>query len=126
MAAFNIKVCIVQPGGFRTEGIYGQSYFTQNPIPAYDALREASMKRFAGVPGSERGDPDKAATAIVDVVKREGVAQGRAWPPYLVLGEDAEVNVKNKCAKVLGVLEEWVDVARGVSFDAPPQDGHSK
>jgi hypothetical protein len=69
---------------------------------------------------------DKAATAIIDVVRGEGAAQGRAWPPYLVLGEDAEVNMKKKCAKVLGVLEEWVDVARGVSFDAPPQEGHSK
>ncbi|KAF9471972.1 NAD(P)-binding protein [Pholiota conissans] len=125
LAPFNIKVCLVQPGGFRTEGIYGQPYFTGNPIPAYDTLREASIKRFAGVPGSEKGDPDKAAIAIVDVVRGEGVAKGRPWPPYLVLGEDAEVNVKNKCAKVLKVLDEWVDVARGVSFD-PPQDGHSK
>ncbi|KAF8964496.1 hypothetical protein BDZ97DRAFT_1815400 [Flammula alnicola] len=124
LAPLNIKVLLVQPGGFRTEGIYAQPYFTEHSIPANDPLRAASMARFASVPGSEKGDPDKAAKAIVDVVRGEGVAKGRPWPGYLILGEDAEVNVKNKCAKVLNVLDEWVDVTRGVSFDVPPV--HSK
>lgn len=38
-------------------------------------------------------------------------------PLYLVLGEDADADVRNKCAKVLGVLEEWKDVVRGVGID---------
>jgi len=119
LAQFNIKVLLVEPGAFRTEGIYGQPYFTENPIPAYDTLRKASMTRFAGVAGSEKGDPNKAVEAIVDVVNGEGVAMGRPWPGYLVLGQDAELDVKTKCAKVLGVLDNWVDVTRGVNFDVP-------
>ncbi len=117
LAPFGIKVLLVQPGSFRTEGIYGQPYFQENPIPAYDELRAASVKRFTSVPGSEKGDPDKAAAAIADVVRGEGVAKDRPWPSYLVLGEDAEVNVRNKCTKVVNTLNDWVDVARGVNFD---------
>ncbi|KAF5310169.1 hypothetical protein D9619_010213 [Psilocybe cf. subviscida] len=113
----HIKVLLVQPGGFRTEGIYGQPYYTTNPIPEYDSVRNASITRFRGVSGTEKGDPDKAAETIVDIVRREGVTNGRDWPGILILGEDAEVNVRNYCRKVLGVLGGWVDVARGVSFE---------
>lgn len=54
---------------------------------------------------------------VVDVVRGEGVAKGRPWPGYLILGEDAENDVRTKCSKVLKVLDEWVDVSRGVNFD---------
>jgi len=117
LAPFNIKVTLVQPGAFRTEGIYGQAYFTTNPVPAYDQTRAISMARFASVPGHEKGDPDKAAEVIVDVVRGEGVAKGRPWPPYLFLGEDAEADVRSKCSKILATVDQWADVARAVSFD---------
>lgn len=92
----------------------------ENPLPAYDTMRNASKTRFASVSGTEKGDPNKAVEAIVDVVRGEGVAKGRPWPGYLVLGEDAEIDVRTKCKKVLDVLDEWVDVARDVNFDVPP------
>lgn len=119
VAQFDIKVLIVAPGSFRTEGIYGHSYFTENAIPAYDSLRTASKARFESVGGTEKGDPDKAVKAIVDVVNGEGVAEGRPWPGYLILGQDAEADVKAKCTKVLSVLDAWSDVARDVNFDDP-------
>ncbi|GLB40934.1 putative enoyl-(Acyl carrier protein) reductase [Lyophyllum shimeji] len=90
LAQFNIRVLLVAPGSFRTEGIYGQQYHTCNPIAANNALREQSMARFKSVPGTEKGDPDKAMEAVIDVVRGEGVAKGRPWPGYLILGEDAE------------------------------------
>ncbi|KAF9560790.1 NAD(P)-binding protein [Agrocybe pediades] len=117
LSPFNIKVLLVQPGAFRTEGIYGQKYYLDNPIPAYDELRGRSHERFLSVPGSEKGDPDKAAKAIIDVVKGEGAAKGRPWPNYLVLGNDAEADTRNKIDKVLGALDLYADVTRGVNFD---------
>ncbi|RDB25896.1 putative oxidoreductase YusZ [Hypsizygus marmoreus] len=117
LAPFNIRVLLVAPGSFRTEGIYGQQYNTSNPIPANDAIRAVSIQRFHAIPGSEKGDPDKAMEAVVDVVRGEGVAKGRPWPLYLVLGEDAENDVEVKCTKVLKALEDWKDVTRGVNFD---------
>lgn len=53
----------------------------------------------------------------MDVVRGEGVAKGRRWPEYLLLGDDAEAAVRGKCSKVLKILDEWVDVTRSVSFD---------
>ena len=77
------------------------------------------MTRFASIPGREPGDPDKAVEAVVDVVRGEGVAEGRAWPDYLFLGDDAEAAVRDRCSKVLKVLDEWADVTRNVSFSSP-------
>ncbi|KAF5370913.1 hypothetical protein D9615_009789 [Tricholomella constricta] len=114
LAQFNIRVLLVAPGSFRTEGIYGQDYNTTNPIAANDAMRELSFSRFKAIPGTEKGDPDKAMEAVVDVVRGEGIAKGRPWPGYLVLGEDAEKDVRDKCNKVLRVLDEWKDVACGI------------
>lgn len=107
----------MQPGAFRTEGIYGQTFYTANPIPENDSLRAASMKAFAAVPGAQKGDPNKAMEALVDVVRGEGAARGRPWPLYLTLGDDAEEGIKAKCGKLLKHLDEWKDVTRSVSFD---------
>ena len=119
LSHFHIRVLLVEPGAFRTEGIYSQPYFDLNPIEDYDSLRRSAMTRFASIPGREPGDPDKAVEAIVDVVRGEGVAKGRAMPDYLFLGDDAEVAVRAKCSKVLKLLDEWADVTRNVSFPSP-------
>ncbi|TFK33479.1 hypothetical protein BDQ12DRAFT_691158 [Crucibulum laeve] len=119
LAPLNVRVLLVAPGAFRTEGIYGQQFYVDNPIPDYDNIRITSKAQFASVSGTEKGDPAKAMEVLVDVVRGEGVAKGRPWPGYLVLGEDAEADVRNKSAKVLAVLDEWKDVARGVNFDTP-------
>ena len=116
---FHIRVLLVEPGAFRTEGIYSQPYFDLNPIEDYDSLRNSAMTRFASIPGREPGDPDKAVEAIVDVVRGEGVAKGRPWPDYLFLGDDAEAAVRAKCSKFLNILDEWADVTRNVSFSPP-------
>lgn len=117
LAEFNIRVLLVAPGSFRTEGIYRHSYLTTNQISDYDTVRNASIKRFMSVMGNEKGDPDKGMAALVDVVRGEGVAAGRPWPGLLVLGEDAASDVRTKSNKILETLTSWEDVSRGVSFD---------
>jgi len=116
ISSFNIRVVLVEPSSFRTEGIFDQEFFTANPIAEYDELRAACIARFKSLPGTVDGDPDKAAEVIVDVVRGEGVAKGRPWPEYLFLGEGAEDAVRGKCSKALKVLDEWVDVTRNVHF----------
>ncbi|KAG6908983.1 hypothetical protein DXG01_002472 [Tephrocybe rancida] len=118
VAPFNIRVLLIAPGSFRTEGIYGQLYNTSNAVPVNDALREASMSKFKSIPGTEKGDPCKAMEAVVDIVRGEGVAAGRPWPGLLILGEDAERDVRDKSVKVLKALDEWKDVT--FSSDVAP------
>ncbi len=63
-----------------------------------------------------KGDPQKAMEVVVDVVRGEGVAKGREWPTYLILGEDAEVDIRNKIGKVAKALDDWQDVIRSVNL----------
>ncbi|KAK7052238.1 hypothetical protein R3P38DRAFT_3594786 [Favolaschia claudopus] len=116
LAPFGVRVLLIEPGGFRTD-ILRQEYHTSNPIADYDEMRGASKKLFAGVYGMEKGDPAKAMEALVDVVRGEGPAEGRPWPGHLVLGEDADTDVRKKCQKVVENLDGWAHIARGVSFD---------
>ncbi|KAJ3553171.1 hypothetical protein NP233_g12710 [Leucocoprinus birnbaumii] len=116
LAPFNIRTLIVEPGSFRTEGIYSPGWHEDNLTADYDDLRKAAQKTFASLPGNEPGDALKAMTAVVDVVRGEGPAKGKAWPNYLILGEDGEAAVWNKCAVMLDVLEEGKDVTRGTRF----------
>ncbi|KAJ6551340.1 hypothetical protein B0H19DRAFT_1263997 [Mycena capillaripes] len=116
LAPLGLRVLLVEPGAFRT-AIYGQKYFTANPIADYDAIRTLSATRFASVSGTEKGDPAKAMEAVVDVVRGEGRAKGRPWPGRLALGEDVERDVRAKCQRVLEHMDEWRDVVRGVNFD---------
>ncbi|KDQ52234.1 hypothetical protein JAAARDRAFT_485595 [Jaapia argillacea MUCL 33604] len=118
LAPFNIRVLIVEPGAFRTNAIFTQPYFTSNPIPDYDDLRAKSQAAFEAVRGKQPGDPAKAMEAVLDVVRGEGRAKGRSWPTYLPLGEIAEKGIKEKCSRIVGVLDEWADVVRDVNFDS--------
>jgi NAD(P)-dependent dehydrogenase (short-subunit alcohol dehydrogenase family) len=117
LAPFNIRVLIVEPGAFRTENIYSNKFDTwTNPIPDYDETRAETLAKYEAIPGNQPGDPMKAMKFVVDVVRGEGVAAGREWPSYLVLGEDAERDVRNKCMMMLKHLDEWQDVIRDVKL----------
>ncbi|KAG5727371.1 hypothetical protein E4T56_gene12054 [Termitomyces sp. T112] len=117
VAPFNIRVLLVAPGSFRTEGIYNQEYNMSNPIAANTLVREDSATKFKALTQTGQGDPAKAMEAVVDIVRGEGIAKGRPWPNLLILGEDAGRDVRNKCNKVLEALDEWKDVTCGVNLD---------
>jgi NAD(P)-dependent dehydrogenase (short-subunit alcohol dehydrogenase family) len=117
LSPLNIRVVLVEPSAFRTEGIFNQKFFNANPIADYDDVRAAGIAAYTARTRSVNGDPDKATEAIVDVVRGEGIAKGRPWPEYLFLGDGAEAAVREKCSEVLKVLDEWVDVTRNVNFD---------
>lgn len=118
VAPFGVRVVLVAPGAFRTEGIYSGTFYGDNKISQYDELREASLKRFNSVPGTEKGDPSKAMDLLVDVVRGEGRAAGRPWPRYLLLGEDSNANALSRMEKITKDIDEWKDLTtQGVAFD---------
>ena len=101
-------------------------------IADYTPLRKKTLEWMIKQDGVQHGDPIKAAHAIVDVVCGEGLAVPIAQrisngqdectdgtspplPELLVLGEDAEVNIRDRCMTVLKCLEEWKDVTRSIS-----------
>ena len=52
-------------------------------------------------------------------MRGEGIAKGREWPNYLMLGHDAEHALRIKCGIMLDTLDKWGDVTRSVTFDSP-------
>ena len=97
--------------------MYGQGFYNGNQISAWNDIHATARARFASVPGTEKGDPAKAMRALVDVVRGEGKAAGRELPRYLVLGEDAVADVRNKFARVLQVVTDWEDVSTDTNLD---------
>lgn len=116
---FGIRALIVEPGSFRTEGIYREHFnqSTRRLIPDYDDKREPAEVAWRVPAGKQQGDPVKAMNTLVEVVCGEGRAQGKPWPLYLVLGRDAEQDVRKKCTLMINYLDEWSDIIRDVDLD---------
>lgn len=88
-----------------------------NPIPAYDNIRTVASEELRSDAGKQKGDPNKAMEAVVDVVRGEGKSTGKPWPLYLFLGNDTDTGVREKAGKLLMRLDEWSDVVRDMEFD---------
>ena len=117
LAPFNVRVLIVEPGAFRTEGILSQKYYTTHPISDYDDTRAKYIKIFAQTEGKQPGDPDKAVELLVDVARGN---RGDRFPGtgYLPLGADAVSDVKEKCEKMIRAVDVWSDEASKLGFDS--------
>jgi len=111
----SIRVLVVQPGAFRTEGILNGTMYKDDRISDYDEIRDDMERRWKST--KFIGDPAKAMDVVVKVVKEEGVAAGRPWPLFLFLGESAERSVKDRCGLVLNLMDEWRDVTKDLNFD---------
>ncbi|KAJ7022306.1 hypothetical protein C8F04DRAFT_1138389 [Mycena alexandri] len=117
LAPFSIRMLIVEPAAFLTNTMVSTHIYEGNKIPDYDALRFEGEDVYKRAYRTLKGDPAKAMEAVVDVVRGEGKAKGRAWPGMLVLGDVGVSGVKEKCEQVMGLLEEWRDVSTTLNFD---------
>ncbi|AMM20042.1 short-chain dehydrogenase [Frondihabitans sp. PAMC 28766] len=105
-----IHVTVVEPGGFRTD-FAGRS-LTQSAEPIADYAETAGPRRIENdtVHGTQPGDPDKAATAIIGAVEAEK-------PPFmLILGDDALGGFRQGLQGLLDEADAWADVSRSTGF----------
>lgn len=94
--AFGIKVTVIAPGAFRTSFLSsGSLVMSEHEISEYQDVR-ASHARYLKMDGSQAGDPEKAAAAMI--------ALGHEVNPplYLLLGEDAY----NRAMAKLNMLDQ--------------------
>ncbi|KAI7347571.1 hypothetical protein KC320_g7155 [Hortaea werneckii] len=109
-----IKTLIINPGYFVSEVAKPQKH--ERALGAdwgeYPALKKMCTDLVPTLHGNQPGDTAKAARLVIDLVKGEGVGQGRELPLALPIGNDAFVKIKEQTEATLKMLEEWEDVIR--------------
>jgi NAD(P)-dependent dehydrogenase (short-subunit alcohol dehydrogenase family) len=108
---FDIRATVVYPGYFRTEFLSSGSLGTpQNPIAAYQAIRDSQAAHEQQINGNQPGDPVKAAQVLIQISEAENP------PVHLFLGEDAYHMADQKIATVQQDLQQWQAVATATGF----------
>jgi NAD(P)-dependent dehydrogenase (short-subunit alcohol dehydrogenase family) len=110
VSVHGIKVTLVLPGPFRTNFIATGLERATTHLTEYDATSGKFVKFLESINGKQPGDPDKAALAILNLV-REGKA-----PMRLVLGKYAIEKVRRKLLTVERELQEFESVALATDF----------
>lgn len=98
VAGFGINVSLIEPGYMRTDFLTSHSLgLPSAAVDAYPAIREMTEAHKA-MPGTQLGDPSKAATAIITV------ATTASAPLHQILGSDslgfAEARVQTLTAEI--------------------------
>lgn len=100
-----IRVCLVQPGPFRT-GFIGRSMLkAERHMPEYDATSGRFAKFLTGIDGKQPGDPAKAAKIICETAISDAV------PLRLVLGKYALDKSRRMHQAALAELDRQADIA---------------
>ncbi|KAH6880689.1 hypothetical protein B0T10DRAFT_519016 [Thelonectria olida] len=106
-----IRTLMIEPGRFRTLLLSNTNLkVVQSAIPDYARPSEEFSKMLATEDRTQPGDVDKGVSIIIDLVRGEGVADGKKIPFRLPLGTDCYESIKEKCEGTLRVLDEWKDV----------------
>jgi short-subunit dehydrogenase len=108
VSSLGIKVISIEPGYFRTKFLAGgHRVQAEKKIGDYDG--EARL-RFDEVDGKQKGDVEKGAAVIVEVLTGTGRAEGKKMPRRLVLGSDCVQAVERSLEEQRRELEEWREV----------------
>lgn len=111
VAPFGIKVTAVAPGAFRTNFLTPESLvFAQQPLAAYQAVR-ASHERYLAMNGTQAGDPEKAAAAILQLAAEPNP------PVHLLLGQDAYQRATQKLDASRQEIETWKQLTFSTGFE---------
>ena len=73
---------------------------------------------YSAYSGKQPGDPKRAVEIILDLVRGEGVAEGKTVPQGFALGSDCFGIIESSCKETLQVLGEWKEVITSTDFSA--------
>jgi NAD(P)-dependent dehydrogenase (short-subunit alcohol dehydrogenase family) len=108
---FGVKVTAVAPGAFRTDFLSSHSIRKSDAEDvAYAPSVGRVMSGFDTMAGKQIGDPDRAAQAILELVRAEQP------PVHLLLGTDALRRAREKVDAVIEEMDRWEQVTRGTDF----------
>ena len=112
LGPLGIRVLIVEPGAFRTEFGAERMHRTSTIIADYAPTSGVTRAAVDDMDGSQPGDPDKAAAAILEAITTP-------WPPLrLALGDDAVDAIRAKHEQLRADLDDWEHLSRSTAADA--------
>ncbi|MCW5893016.1 MAG: oxidoreductase [bacterium] len=111
VAPFGIGVTAVEPGRFRTDWAGRSMLRAPRRIADYDASYEPVRANRARSNGTQPGDPQKAARAILTLVTSLDP------PGHLLLGPDAVRFVRAKLDALSAELAAWEALSLSTDFD---------
>jgi|SRR5271166_5568046 len=110
MAPLGVKVTVIEPGGFRTD-FAGSSTTIKEGRPEYDSVVGAAARMQRDYDGMQPGDPNKAASVILQVAAMD-------QPPFrLLLGSDAVKIVEYADRAKLTEIDLWRELSVSTDFD---------
>jgi NADP-dependent 3-hydroxy acid dehydrogenase YdfG len=110
VAPLGIHVTIIEPGPFRTDFLGRSGVVAKTRIADYDATAGNMRKYFAENAGKQKGDPLRAAHAMMQVVESPN-------PPLrLLLGASALQRLRSKLANWEKEIAVWEKVTLGADF----------
>jgi NAD(P)-dependent dehydrogenase (short-subunit alcohol dehydrogenase family) len=110
VAPLGITATVVEPGAFRTDFAGRSLAQAATPIADYAETAGRRRKENDTVHGTQPGDPDRAAAALVEVVE-----SGEA-PYLLVLGDDASDAFRAALDALRDDVDAWDHVSRSTDF----------
>ena len=119
MAALGfIKTLTIHPGHFRTDVTQPEKHaeFLTKKSENYQPMTDFMAGFAARLHGSQPGDVTKAVEFTLDLVRGEGLAEGRAVPADMWMGSDAYTDVKAHCENTLGLLAEWEEAIKSTDL----------
>ncbi|QHC74730.1 oxidoreductase [Rathayibacter sp. VKM Ac-2805] len=110
VAPLGIRAFSVEPGGFRTD-FAGRS-LTQSATPIADYADTAGRRRKENdtAHGTQKGDPARAADALIRVVESE------TTPSLLLLGNDSSDAFRSALDALRADADEWEGLSRSTDF----------
>ncbi|KAI3604517.1 short-chain oxidoreductase [Moniliophthora roreri] len=117
LAPFNIRTMSVGLSSFRTAVAGPNTKHPANQIEGYDSAHEF-LTIFNAGSGKERGDPDKAAKKLLDIIGLEGDdGLPLRLPARLAMGEDAIRHTPRILREQLREAEEWREYGSGTDIE---------
>ncbi|TFK38501.1 hypothetical protein BDQ12DRAFT_747752 [Crucibulum laeve] len=115
IAPFGLRSICFDSGCFRTPVLDKRPRW-QPRLEAYKEKGEEANAALLAYSGYQKGDPLKGVNVIIDVIRGEGVSEGRPIPKGFSLGADCYETVKLHCETTLARLEQWKDVTLSTDY----------
>ncbi len=103
---------VVEPGPFRTNFRVSHVRDSGQKIPDYAQIKEVH-DRLAADPFGQKGDPEKAAKVIVEMIEKED------YPKTILLGKGTVDQGTAILRDEIREIEKWKEAGEAVSFDDP-------